>query len=167
MACFRKLADKSAGPRYDERTGQLKPWPLLGLMFIRDSISKTPIEPPGKLGISVREVARFIAEGLMNLVNERVVTAPAGPPRDPNKRVHTFRQADELHVHTLDAQGQKVTVRYKIVSNPGKRACTSAEYLAGLPEKHRPQRKVTAGTLVDHTYQCELIGVEPRKIATA
>lgn len=163
---LRILADKRE-PRFCPKTGRQLPWPCLGLQFIADSVTRRPIEPPARFGISTTKVSELIDRGLAHLVNERIVTRPTGPSRNPYKRSLTFRQADELVFHAVDLQGQQVHVRYKIVRNPDKVAVKPADLLAQTPEKYHPRTRLTTETEVVHEYQCELIGSEPAQVATA
>lgn len=167
MTAFKKLADKSQGPRFDERTGQQKPWPCLGLIFVESGTQQPLDEPPAKMKLAEKLVSKHAADGLMTRVNERIATAPKGPPRSPLSQVHVFIQCDEIVVHTLDKQGQKVDARYKVLRNPGKYPCTAAEYLAAVPDKHRPKGAVSVTCRVIHEYECELVSVEPAKIVAA
>lgn len=167
MPGFKKLADKSQGPRFDERTGEQKPWPCLGLIFVEVGTQRPLDEPPATMRVGEKLVSKHVDSGLMSLVNERIVTAPGGPPHNPHAKTHVFRQADEIIVHSLDQQGQKVDVRYKVLRNPGKYPCTPADYLANVPEKHRPQTPIMATELVTHEYECELLEVRPPGIVAA
>jgi hypothetical protein len=164
---LRKLADKSQGPRFDERTGAQKPWPCLGLIFVEPVTQRPLEEPPARMRIAEKLVTRHAADGLMTRVNERIATAPGGPPHNPNAKIHVFVECDEIIVHLLDEQGQKVDARYKVLRNPGKYPCSQAEYMARVPEKHRPTGTITATAIVTHEYECELIAVAPTKVQAA
>ena len=167
MPAFKKLADQSQGPRYDERTGAQKPWPCLGLLFVEAGTQRPLDEPPATMRLAEKLVTKHASAGLMTRVGERVATAPKGPAHNPNAETHVFIQCDEIVVHTLDKQGQRVDARYKVLRNPGKYPCTPAEYLANVPEKHRPKTPIAATAVVTHEYECELIGVAPAKIVSA
>lgn len=117
---IRKLADKSVGTRlagFDQDTGESvlinpatnkpEPWPLAGIRFEGDI--------PTETAVSQRYVQAAQGEGWLVLENQRVATAPGGPPHAPYSKVHTFVQADALIFKTVDGD-----VRFAVTQNPGK-----------------------------------------------
>lgn len=154
MPSIRILADRSRGERLKWRdksgvehlinpeTGKREPWPALGLVFQDDTPSHRPIDPPAVIKIPTKKIDALLEQKLVALVGERIATAPSGPPSNPSKTSHTFRQADEILFLCCDKQGQKTAARYKVTHNPGK-----------YPEGPT--------TRVDWFYELELIGVEP------
>lgn len=174
---FRKLADKSRGERLEWKdrdgnkhlinpeNGKREPWPLIGVLIEG--------EKPARCEISMAFVDKAVSEGWMTRVGERVVTAPGGPPRNPNAKTHVFHQCDEIIIHAVELCGLepvKVDVRYKVLRNPAKVPCAPGAACLRLPEKHRPPHgNAKSGKTpfdVVWTYEIELVGVEPRKIVT-
>lgn len=122
MLKIRKLADKSVGERvtrYHPETGEAyltnpatpgndpEPWPLAGIKFEG--------EPPSETSASMRWVLQGVAEGWLELVGEKVMRAPGGPPQNPWSKVHTFHTARAIKFKTVAG-----AVTYQVTHNPGK-----------------------------------------------
>lgn len=118
----RKLADKSdpneqriamhdpaTGHHYlvDVNTGEPKPWPFAGLQIVGDAPEYTTLS--SKLVISGE------VEGWIELVNPRQVHRPGGPPSEMWRVTHTFTQADEIILKTVDGD-----VHYVVIHQPDK-----------------------------------------------
>jgi len=116
---LRKLADKSEGERvsaYDPATdmkylvnpatGEPEPWPLLGVRVEGDA--------PKHTKLSTNFVNLGVAEGWIEVENERMVHRPGGPAHDPWRVTHTFRQVDAIILKTLDG-----SVRYEVFGARG------------------------------------------------
>lgn len=102
-------ADHSVDDRSDAPNWLHKPWPLAGVQIDGDI--------PRRARVPTSSIEKWVSEGWCELVGERVVTAPGGPPDDPHSRehMHIFRQADEVVLHTVDGD-----VRYRVTRQPGK-----------------------------------------------
>lgn len=143
MLTIRKRADRSVGERVrrsNPDTGEAylsdpasdnpdehSPWPLAGVEIA---------DPPQATTISTAKVDEGIGEGWAELIGERVVRRPAGPPTAPWSQRHTFVQADELVFHTMTGD-----IRYRVVHQP---------------DVHEDQAE-PSGRRVDHFYGLERI----------
>jgi hypothetical protein len=118
---IRKLADYSEGQhtrihrwnpetgvKYvaDAKTGEPKPWPLLGVVLEH---------APQSTIIPTTTVNRGRNEKWITLEGAEVKFEPGGPPEDPWRVTHTFEQGKFVVFHTVDGD-----IRYKIIHNPGK-----------------------------------------------
>lgn len=119
---LRKLADKRGPEPARDSAGKLiEPWPLLGVIPVEDL--------PGYAVLPTDFVANAVAEGWARLEDEQVVARPGGPPEDPFRVVHTFRQASAIVFSFLDG-----VVRYRVEQQPDKAATGEVNwfYLARL-----------------------------------
>lgn len=99
----------------------------MGLTVRKVPTDETKDRPPG-----LRDVAGVVAEGALpqvaripmdfaqreewiELVGQRPVVRPAGPPEARLRRTHTFVHADEIVLHLLDGD-----VHYRVVGQPDK-----------------------------------------------
>jgi len=128
MIKIRKVADYSDNsvrvPMYDPFTGQkfladpssgqARPWPLLGVMFVD--------EPPDETACSQSFVQNGVTEGWITWEDHKVAHRPGGPEGNEWAVTHTFHEASTLVFHVLVSDGGKETkeVKYKVVRNPGK-----------------------------------------------
>jgi hypothetical protein len=105
---FRKLADKRGPePPRDEAGKLLEPWPLLGVMTVD--------EPPAYAVIPTDVVNRSVAEGWARLEGEQIVVRAGGPPEDPFRVTHVFRQAAAIVFALVDGD-----LRYLVEEQPDK-----------------------------------------------
>lgn len=172
---IRRVPDKSDGERvvrFDPETGARKlvnpatpgddhePWPLAGVIFEQD--------PPDKMNLPAKTVARGVAEGWIERVNSRPVLRPAGPNMETYESSqtgtpHTFFHCDEIVLKPMDGQA----VRYRVVHQPDKYAVVGRELVSedkGLvrdvidPEaKVTPEIYASGLTRVDNYYGLERI----------
>lgn len=119
---IRKLADKTdpteqrvrmfnpdTGQHYlvDANTGEPKSWPFAGMEIIGD--------PPQYTTISSKLVISGEVEGWIELINPRQVHRPGGPATEPWRVTHTFTQADEVVLKTVDGD-----IHYVVIHQPDK-----------------------------------------------
>lgn len=138
----RLLADKSTGTRvtmYDQFTGEKKlvnpetpgsehePWPLAGVQLVSDAHQEVSV-PMGW-------VRRGVQSGWLEVRGENVVHKPGGPEGDPWAVTHTFFEADQIVLKTVDGD-----VVYDVIANPGKDDSTGEvlwKYDLALAEDNR------------------------------
>lgn len=126
---IRKLADRSSGvraTRFDAETGEKylydpstpgfdpEPWPLAGVQVVNAATGEIS-DPPKVTRVPHTFVQTGRSEGWLTLVGERVVHRTGGPDGDPWRVTHTFVQADQVVIHTIDGD-----VVYDVVESPDK-----------------------------------------------
>lgn len=84
-----------------------EPWPLASVVIEGDT--------PARCVVSTSFVDRATAEGWATLKGDRLAHRPGGPPEDPWRVTHTFRQGDWFVLHTEDGD-----LKYRILENPDK-----------------------------------------------
>lgn len=106
---IRKLADKRGPEPARDKDGKLlEPWPLLGVMTVGE-------EPPAYAIIPDDFAHRAVEEGWARLEGEQLVARAGGPPEDPFRKVHTFRQATAIVFALVDGD-----LRYIVEQQPDK-----------------------------------------------
>lgn len=96
-----------AAPGFDYEQMVAEPWPLAGVTAHG--------ELPERCVVPMSYVERAVGEGWATLTGEKMVHRPGGPPEQPWRVTHTFRQADELVLHLVEGD-----VVYRVAENPDK-----------------------------------------------
>lgn len=117
MLIVRKLADKSAEALAAHPPDSPDKYPLLGVVTC-DARGRA-VDPPQAVRVNCGWVDKAVQEGWLELVNERHVARPGGPPGNKWRRdkIHNFIHCDEMVIKT---PGGDEDVRYKVVHQPDK-----------------------------------------------
>lgn len=156
MLKVRKLADTSVGERvvrYDPETGERRlvnpatgrpePWPLAGVRIEGDA--------PVSCKVPTSWVARGIAEGWLEGVNERPVVRPAGPTQNVWNSSHTGQPHLFMHYDALILKCVDGDVRYEVTHQPDKYVDSDDPSESVTPEIY-----AAGNTRVDHFYELTL-----------
>lgn len=92
----------------DPTTGEVAPWPLLGVSILDD-----PLLPVVTIPTSTVETG--VLEGWIRLEGETVEHRPGGPEGFPWKKTHTFIHAEAIVFLTLNGE-----ITYRVVHQPDK-----------------------------------------------